>query len=129
MWATGEARGPIQACGEGAIVNVAPTASVNLAPCRSPEYGAAKAGLIRFTSSVNALDSVRVNDLVPGWVATERVTNDERATIPPPVLLEVVVAGTLRLIADDSLADRVLVLDEGRPPRLLDAGATPPEAA
>jgi NAD(P)-dependent dehydrogenase (short-subunit alcohol dehydrogenase family) len=36
--------------GGGAVVNVASTAGLGLAPYHSPEYGAAKAGLIRFTT-------------------------------------------------------------------------------
>jgi NAD(P)-dependent dehydrogenase (short-subunit alcohol dehydrogenase family) len=45
-------------------------------PHPSPEYAAAKAGLIRFTSSLAALREamgVRVNCVVPDWLATERV--------------------------------------------------------
>ena len=38
--------------GIGAIVNVASTAGLGLAPYQSPEYAAAKAGLIRFTSTL-----------------------------------------------------------------------------
>jgi hypothetical protein len=53
-------------------------------------------------------------------VATERVSEAERATVPPPIPLEAVVAGTLRLITDDNLGGRVLVLDRGQPPRFLD---------
>jgi NAD(P)-dependent dehydrogenase (short-subunit alcohol dehydrogenase family) len=122
MWATQEAFGAMRAAGQGAVVNVASTAGLGLAPYQSPEYGAAKAGLIRFTSNLTGLGSIRVNCLVPDWVATERVSEAERATVPPPVPLEAVAAGTLRLITDDSLAGRVLVLDRGQPPRLLDAG-------
>jgi len=122
MWATQEALGPMRASGQGAVVNIASTAGLGLAPYQSPEYGAAKAGLIRFTSTLTGLGGVRVNCLVPDWVATERVSKEERATVPPPVPLEAVVAGTLRLITDDSLVGRVLLLDRGQPPRLLDVG-------
>lgn len=38
--------------GIGAIVNVASTAGLGLALYQSPEYAAAKAGLIRFTSTL-----------------------------------------------------------------------------
>jgi NADP-dependent 3-hydroxy acid dehydrogenase YdfG len=38
--------------GGGAVVNVASTAGLGLEPYQSPEYGAAKAGLIRFTSAL-----------------------------------------------------------------------------
>jgi NAD(P)-dependent dehydrogenase (short-subunit alcohol dehydrogenase family) len=122
MWATQEALGPMRAAGQGAVVNVASTAGLGLAPYQSPAYGAAKAGLIRFTSTLTGLHGVRVNCLVPDWVATERVSEAERATVPPPVPLEVVTTATLRLVTDDSLSGRILVLDRGQAPRLLEVG-------
>lgn len=125
MWATQEALGPMGAAGGGAIVNIASTAGLGLAPYHSPEYGAAKAGLIRFTSTLSHLGGVRVNCLVPDWVATERLTADELATVPPPIPLHVVAACCLYLIRDDGLAGRVLLLERGRPPRLLEAGPFP----
>ncbi len=110
--------------GAGAIVNIASTASLGLTPYHSPEYAAAKAGLIRFTSTLTDLGAVRVNCLVPDWVATERVTEAERATDPPPLPLATVADATLQLIRDESLAGRVLILDRGKPPRLLLPEAT-----
>ena len=104
--------------GGGAIVNVASTAGLGSEQYQSPEYGAAKAGLIRFTSAVGAIDGVRVNCIVPDWVATERVTSEERATTPPPIPLATVAAGVIRLIRDDSLAGRALLLWRGAEPRL-----------
>ena len=41
---------PMHRRGGGAVINVASTGGVGLAPYESPEYGAAKAGLIRFTA-------------------------------------------------------------------------------
>jgi NAD(P)-dependent dehydrogenase (short-subunit alcohol dehydrogenase family) len=121
MWATQAALGPMTAAGEGVVVNVASTAGLARGPYQSPEYGAAKAGLVRFTTALGGLGGgVRVNCLVPDWVATERVTEAERASDPPPVTLKAVADAALRLVADDTLAGRVLVLDRGRPPRLLD---------
>ena len=105
--------------GGGAIVNVASTAGLGSEPYRSPEYGAAKAGLIRFTSALGAIDGVRVNCIVPDWVATERVTPEQRATTPPPIPLETVAAAVIRLIRDDSLAGRALLLCRGAEPRLV----------
>jgi len=52
------------------------------------------------------------------WVATERVTADELASTPPPIPLATMVAGVIRLIRDDSLAGRALVLLRGAEPRL-----------
>jgi NAD(P)-dependent dehydrogenase (short-subunit alcohol dehydrogenase family) len=119
MLATQLALAPMRAAGGGAVVNVASTAGLGDKPYASPEYGAAKAGLIRFTSALGALELVRVNCIVPDWVATERVTPAERATTPPPIPLADVAEGVLRLIRDDSLSGRSLLLLRGQPPRVL----------
>jgi NAD(P)-dependent dehydrogenase (short-subunit alcohol dehydrogenase family) len=119
MLATQLALAPMRAAGGGAVVNVASTAGLGDKPYASPEYGAAKAGLIRFTSALGALELVRVNCIVPDWVATERVTPAERATTPPPIPLAAVADGVLRLVRDDGLSGRSLLLLRGRPPRLL----------
>jgi len=118
MLATQLALTPMRRAGGGAIINVASTAGLGSEPYQSPEYGAAKAGLIRFTSALRAIEGVRVNCIVPDWVATERVTMEERATTPPPISLATLVAGVIRLIRDDSLAGRALVLWRGAEPSL-----------
>jgi NAD(P)-dependent dehydrogenase (short-subunit alcohol dehydrogenase family) len=118
MLATQMALIPMRRAGGGAIVNVASTAGLGSEPYQSPEYGAAKAGLIRFTSALGAVDSVRVNCIVPDWVATERVTAEERATTPPPISLATVTAAAIRLIRDETLVGRALVLWRGEEPRL-----------
>jgi len=118
MLATQLALAGMRRDGGGAIVNVASTAALGSEPYQSPEYGAANAGLIRFTSAVGAIEGVRVNCVVPDWVATERVTARERATTPPPIPLATVVAAVIRLIRDDSLAGRALVLWRDAEPRL-----------
>jgi NAD(P)-dependent dehydrogenase (short-subunit alcohol dehydrogenase family) len=105
--------------GEGAVVNVSSSAGFHHERYQSPEYGAAKAGLIRFTTALAQVGDVRINCLVPDWIATERLTAEELASQPPPIPLEVVAESTLRLIRDDSLAGRVLVIDRGEDPRLL----------
>jgi NAD(P)-dependent dehydrogenase (short-subunit alcohol dehydrogenase family)/tRNA(Arg) A34 adenosine deaminase TadA len=98
---------------DGAIVNVASTAGVATEPYASPEYGAAKAGLIRFTTALARAGGVRVNCVVPDWVATERVTAEERAATPPPIALSTVANAVLRLLRDDALAGHVSVLWRG----------------
>ena len=118
MLATQLALTQMRRAGGGAIVNVASTAGLGSERYQSPEYGAAKAGLIRFTSALGAIDGVRVNCIVPDWVATERVTAEERATTPPPIPLAAVGAAVIRLIRDDSLSGRALVLWRGADPRL-----------
>lgn len=119
MLATQLALEPMRRAGGGVVVNVASIAGLGLEPYQSPEYGAAKAGLIRFTSAIGDLEGVRVNCIAPDWVATERVTAAERAALPPPIPLEDVVAATFMLIRDETLAGRVLVLGRGETPRLL----------
>jgi NAD(P)-dependent dehydrogenase (short-subunit alcohol dehydrogenase family) len=90
-------------CGAGAVVNVASMAGLGAEPHVSPEYAAAKAGLIRFTT---ALADPRVSCLVPGWIRTERaeaelaaMTPDERAATPEPITLDALAAAVLQLIA------------------------------
>lgn len=120
MLATQLALAPMRRAGAGAIVNVASSAGLGSEPYQSPEYGAAKAGLIRFTSALAAVDGgVRVNCIVPDWVATERVTAEELASSPPPIPLATVAAAVIRLIGDDTLAGRALVLWRGSEPRLI----------
>jgi NAD(P)-dependent dehydrogenase (short-subunit alcohol dehydrogenase family) len=104
--------------GGGAVVNVASTAGLGSEPYQSPEYGAAKAGLIRFTSALATVEGVRVDCVVPDWIATERLTPEERSAVPPPIPLDTVASAVLRLIRDDSLAGRALVLLRGEVPRL-----------
>ena len=120
---------PMRRAGGGAIVNVASIAGLGLAPYASPEYGAAKAGLIRFTSTLASLRQrmgVRVNCVVPDWVLTDRargelaaMTPDERAAAGPLVALDDLAEAVVTLIRDETLAGRVLVLRGGAPPRLL----------
>lgn len=59
--------------GKGAIVNIASVAGLRGAPMMA-HYGAAKAALISLTQSLAlevAHQGVRVNALVPGWIATD----------------------------------------------------------
>ena len=130
MLATQLALEPMRAAGGGAVVNVASTAGLGLAPYVSPEYGAAKAGLIRFTSTLGPLRErfgVRVNCVVPDWILTERARDElaamsdaERAAAPEPIPMEEVADAVVALLRDETLAGRVLVLRPGEPRRLLD---------
>ncbi|WP_116948176.1 SDR family NAD(P)-dependent oxidoreductase [Jiangella endophytica] len=121
---------PLRAAGGGAVVNVASGAGLELSPYESPEYGAAKAGLIRFTAAVARLretHGVRVNCLVPGWIGLDRAHAQlaampaaRRAHAPPLVPPERVAASVVHLATADDLSGRVLVLRGGREPDLLD---------
>ena len=122
---------PMRRRGGGVVINVASTGGVGLAPYESPEYGAAKAGLIRFTACMayaRKETGVRVNCVVPDWIATERAHGELAAMTPeqreaeaplvePAALADAVVA----LIRDEALAGRVMLLPRGAPPQLLDA--------
>ena len=132
MLATQLALEPMGSRGGGAVVNVASTAGLGLAPYASPEYGAAKAGLIRFTASVAGLREemgVRVNCVVPDWIGLDRAHAElaamspaERASAPPFVDPDDVAETVLWLARDDSLAGQVVVMRGGEPRRLLETG-------
>jgi len=122
---------PMRRAGGGAVVNVASTAGLGLGPYVSPEYGAAKAGLIRFTATLAGLRErmgVRVNCVVPDWILTERaeaelaaMTPAERAAAPEPLPLEAVAEAVVGLVTDEGLAGRVVVLRGRAEPVLLAA--------
>jgi NAD(P)-dependent dehydrogenase (short-subunit alcohol dehydrogenase family) len=131
MLATQLALDGMRASGGGAVVNVSSTGGLGYRPYQSPEYGAAKAGLIRFTATLAGLRDrigVRVNCVVPDWIATERaqielagLTARERAELPTPVPMDDVAAAVVRFVRDDALAGWVMVLIGDEPPRLIDA--------
>jgi NAD(P)-dependent dehydrogenase (short-subunit alcohol dehydrogenase family) len=92
----------------GVVVNIASSAGVGEAPHPSPEYSAAKAGLIRFSTAVR-MDGVRINCVVPGWLLTDRARKElaamseaERAAAPEPIPLEALTDAVLALIEDDA---------------------------
>jgi NAD(P)-dependent dehydrogenase (short-subunit alcohol dehydrogenase family) len=117
----------MRAAGGGAIVNVGSTAGLGFGPHMSPEYSAAKAALIRLTATLAPLaesHGVRVNCVVPDWVATERGIR-ERAELPEaergPALVprEVLTDAVVRFVEDDSMTGRVLLLDRDEQPFFL----------
>jgi NAD(P)-dependent dehydrogenase (short-subunit alcohol dehydrogenase family) len=117
MRATQLALAPMRASGGGVVVNIASVAGIETGPYQSPEYAAAKAGLVRFTTAVGELrPGVRVNCVVPGWIATERaaaelaaMTPAERAVAPIPVPMDEVADAVVELVRDDTAAGRVMV--------------------
>jgi NAD(P)-dependent dehydrogenase (short-subunit alcohol dehydrogenase family) len=122
---------PMRRRGGGAVVNIASTGGVGLAPYSSPEYGAAKAGLIRFTACMayaREQTGVRVSCVVPDWIATERahgelaaMTPEQRAAEEPLVDPDDLADAIVELVRDEELSGRVMLLPRGEPPRLLDA--------
>ena len=120
----------------GAIVNVSSTSALTHGPghSRMTPYDVAKIGVLRMTTTLSALrdaDNIRVNCLVPHWVAVPEVktywgglTREERrAKNVPPKLIELdeVAQAVVRLITDENLAGRVLILWDGPRAELISA--------
>lgn len=128
MLATQLALPGMQAAGGGAVVNVGSTAGLGFEPHVSPEYSAAKAALIRLTATLEPLHAshgVRVNCVVPDWVATPRGLRERDALPvrdrgPELVPLEAVTDAVVGFVSDESAAGRVLLLDREQEPRFLD---------
>jgi NAD(P)-dependent dehydrogenase (short-subunit alcohol dehydrogenase family) len=125
MLATQLALEPMRRAGGGAVINLGSTAGLGFGPHVSPEYSAAKAALIRLTATLGVLQDshqVRVNCVVPDWVATERGLAEQAALADPGpslVPLETLTDAVVNFIEDDTLAGRVVLLDREQPPRLL----------
>lgn len=122
--------------GDGAIVNFGSTSALGHGRkhSNSPAYDAAKAAVIRLTTCLGPLreKGIRVNCLVPHWVATEEVTSAIAAMTPeerreaevPAVLitLDEIADAALQLASDQTLAGRVMVLWGGQLPRFIPDG-------
>ncbi|MEV4543831.1 SDR family NAD(P)-dependent oxidoreductase [Micromonospora echinaurantiaca] len=99
---------PMRQQGGGAIINIASSGGIGFESYGSPEYGAAKAGLIRFTASLSMLASshgVRMMCVAPDWIGLsrarvqwERMNADERAASRPLIPPADVVAVVLDLV-------------------------------
>jgi NAD(P)-dependent dehydrogenase (short-subunit alcohol dehydrogenase family) len=93
-----------------AVVNIASSAGVGTTPYASPEYAAAKAALVRFTSALGdptVAGGARVMAVAPGWIGLPRAEAEwaalpaaERETLPPLIPPGKVVRVVLDLIAD-----------------------------
>jgi len=113
--------------GGGAIVNISSTGGVGFQSYDKPEYGAAKAGVVRLTASLATLEEqmgVRVNCICPGWVDTPasrrgraQMTPEEREKLVPPVLLrpEEIAEAVMMFVEDETMAGRVMIWQEGEP--------------
>jgi len=111
--------------GGGAIVNVSSTSALGYGPHRSTSTACdiAKVGVLRLTTGLAVLReqaNIRVNCLVPDWVAHPEVKRYYEALAPeerPPRLTDLseIAQAVVRLVTDDSLAGRVLVVWSGRP--------------
>jgi NAD(P)-dependent dehydrogenase (short-subunit alcohol dehydrogenase family) len=132
MFATRHAIDAMRRDGGGAIVNISSTSALGGRNSPWPAYDAAKAGLLRLTTGLAALgetDRIRVNCLVPDWVASPQVVAyvdslppEQRGPRGVPERLitpDEIGDAVLRLAIDDSLAGRVMVWWCGQPPRLI----------
>jgi len=100
---------------QGAVLNVGSSGGLGDEAYGSPEYGAAKAGLRRFTASLSSRSDVRVMSVIPGWIGLERarhewaaLSHDQRHQIGP-------------LIPPEDIAEIVVtLLTHGRPGEIVD---------
>ncbi|HEX6897673.1 MAG TPA: SDR family oxidoreductase [Bryobacteraceae bacterium] len=136
MYGTRLAIDALRRSGGGAVVNM--TSITGLWHGRrtpATGYDVAKAAIIRLTTALAWLgekESIRVNCLAPGWIASEHVRNywesltpEQRVErrVPSRLLaLEEVSAAVFRLATDESLAGRVLVWWSENAPGLIPWG-------
>jgi NAD(P)-dependent dehydrogenase (short-subunit alcohol dehydrogenase family) len=128
---------PMRRRGGGAIVYYGSTSAVGHGKkhCSSPAYDVAKAGVARLATTLGWMREaygIRVNCIVPDWVATDEIreyvdtldANQRRAAGVPETLttLDEIASAVLRLISDESLFGRVLVWWSGQPPGLIPIG-------
>ena len=142
-----EVLGPMQAIlaaieimrrrGGGAIVNIGSTSGLGHGAKHSswPSYDAAKMTMMRLTTTLGVLRdeaNVRVNCLVPSWIASpapkaywESLTPEQRRELGVPstlISLEEAAGAIFRLATDESLYGRIMVWWNGEPPRLIPVG-------
>ena len=134
VWGVLHAIEPMARRGGGAIVCYGSTSAVGhgLKHCPSPAYDVAKAGVARLATTMAGFagsHGVRVNCIVPDWVATEELqayvaslTPEQRRAGDVPdslTTLDEIADAVLRLIRDESLSGRVLVWWSGQKPGLI----------
>jgi NAD(P)-dependent dehydrogenase (short-subunit alcohol dehydrogenase family) len=121
----------------GSIVNMGSTSAIGhgLKHSKSPGYDVAKMGLIRLTTTLaplHASDGIRVNCLIPAWIATPEVKSYVDSLTPqqrkegnvPEVLipLDEIASAVVNLATNESLAGRILLYYNGEQPRLIAQG-------
>jgi NAD(P)-dependent dehydrogenase (short-subunit alcohol dehydrogenase family) len=123
--------------GGGAIIYYGSTSAVGHGwkHCSSPAYDVAKAAVMRLATTMSWLREaygIRVNCIVPDWVATEEVRayfdslspEDRVAQGVPDQLtsLDEMASAVVRLISDESLFGRIVVWWSGQAPGLIPVG-------
>ena len=137
MLATQQCLPLMAAHGGGAVVNVASSAGLAPAGYASPEYAAAKAGLIRFTTAVRDIalrSDVRVSCVVPHWIGLDRAIREFEQMSPAQrtesgglVAAEKVTDVVVQLSLDPAAAGRVVVIRPGVEPYDIDPATADPE--
>jgi 3-oxoacyl-[acyl-carrier protein] reductase len=127
---------PMRSNGGGAVVNVASSGGLGPDAYGSPEYGAAKAGLIRFTSALRGLTAthgIRVSCVVPHWIGLARaqaefalLSAEEQDRSGGLVDPDVVAAEVVHLIEDDESSGHIVAIRAHQPPYRLDAAGMDP---
>jgi NAD(P)-dependent dehydrogenase (short-subunit alcohol dehydrogenase family) len=123
--------------GGGVIVNFGSTSAVGhgFKHSSSPPYDIAKAGITRLTTTLgwmNEKEKIRVNCIVPDWVATEEVQHyvdsltpeecQEQGVPLPLTTLEEITDAVMELITNEELAGRVMVWWTGHKRGLIPVG-------
>jgi NAD(P)-dependent dehydrogenase (short-subunit alcohol dehydrogenase family) len=118
----------------GAIVNISSTSALGHGRkhSKSPAYDAAKAGVLRLTTGLAPLaesEKIRVNCLVPDWVASPEVqeyfdslTPDQRREQGVPAALttlDEIADAVVELATNERLAGRIMVWWNGQPRKLI----------
>jgi NAD(P)-dependent dehydrogenase (short-subunit alcohol dehydrogenase family) len=119
----------------GSIVNVAADAGLGFGAEDQPAYGAAKAGIMRFTAALRFLKArygIRVNCIVPDWIATEYrlawlqgLAPDDRAARGIPAAITTpaqFAAAVVELSQRENCAGRVVLCRSGRPLEFVEYG-------
>ncbi|WP_161302283.1 MULTISPECIES: SDR family oxidoreductase [unclassified Streptomyces] len=114
---------PALSAAAGAVVNIGSSGGLGDAAYGSPEYGAAKAGLHRFTTSLAGRVDVRVTAVVPGWIGLERarkqwaaLSERERDEAGPLVRPEEIAATVCALLTSGRAGEVVEMLGGDRRP-------------
>lgn len=122
--------------GGGAIVNMGSVSALGHGRKHAevPGYDVAKAGLIRLTTTLGRLqrENIRVNCLVPGWIASPEVqayvdslTPEQRKQRGVPNTListDQIADAVVELATNETLAGRVMVWWNDQPRRFIPAG-------
>jgi len=123
--------------GGGAIVNIGSTSALGHGRKHSrwPSYDAGKMAVMRLTTTLGPLrdqENIRVNCLVPSWVASPGpkeywasltpAQRKERGVPETLIQLDEIADAILRLATDESLFGRIMVWWNGEPPRLIPVG-------